>query len=38
MFARAGAGLGRASARRAGQRNGLAMYYHRPVVFRKPAP
>ena len=21
-----------------GQRNGLAMYYHRPVVFRKPAP
>ena len=24
--------------RRAGQRNGLAMYYHRPVVFRKPAP
>ena len=34
---RAGAGLRRASAR-AGQRNGLAMYYHRPVVFRKPAP
>ncbi len=31
---RAGAGLRRAS----GQRNGLAMYYHRPVVFRKPAP